>query len=251
MEERNELIPPKRNPALLHHNLRSAGEALAPHLAHYRDDPNALVLALVRGGVPAALEVSKKLRLKTDVVLVRKLLAPQGPNRPICAATVAGNLVIDTRLPELESRSEPGLKFFLADAIQSLKQRTGLCRGDSPFVNVAGKTILLIDNGARTGATIRAAVNAIRQLRPARIVVAIPMGAPECRSLLEENSDELVCLAWHDPFGHVGMWYSKYDVPQIEQIRGMMEAVAAETSEPDHSTRKRLTVHDPAPHEHG
>ncbi len=213
----------RRNQASLIPDLRAGGKLLAPLLKHYRRDPDALVLALVRGGVPAAVAAGDDLQLPTDTVLVRKLLAPHGPNLPVCAATVAGHLVLNQRLPELEARAEPALRSFIADAKETLIQRTQLCRGARAPVEISGRTVLLIDNGVRTGATVRASVDAIRQLQPKRIVVAIPVGSSECRAMLENVSDEVICPAWHDAFGHVGMWYAKYDVPPVEEIRGLME----------------------------
>jgi predicted phosphoribosyltransferase len=213
----------RRDPALLLADLRSAGRTLASKLEEFRNCENALVLGLVRGGVPAAVEVAAHLALPLDVVLVRKLLAPNGPDSPICAANVAGHPIRDPRLDEIESTEDTGLKFFLADAFQSLAIRAQVCRGERPPTDISGKTILLIDNGARTGATLQAAVKAIRQLKPAMIIVAIPVGSPESRPLLEDIADALVCVAWRDPFGHVGMWYAKYDVPQVEDVCTLLE----------------------------
>jgi putative phosphoribosyl transferase len=219
-------FPALRDAARLFPDLRSAGRLLAQQLEHYHDRPDIVVLALVRGGTPAAVEVANHLSLPADVVLVRKLLAPHGPNLPICAATVAGNLVLDDRLPAIEPNAEPGFRFFLSDAIESLRQRTELCRGRRDPVDLTGKTVLLIDNGARTGGTLRAAADALRKLNPARIVVAIAVGSSDCRPMLESVADELVCLAWHEAFGHVGMWYAKYDVPAVEEVRGMIESAS-------------------------
>ncbi|HYG24793.1 MAG TPA: phosphoribosyltransferase [Verrucomicrobiae bacterium] len=214
-----------RDLALLLPDLESGGHFLAPHLAHYSSDPNTIVLALVRGGVPAAIAIASSLRLPIDVVLVRKLFAPDGPYLPVCAASVGGRTVLDRRLPTLAEKPKPGIKQFVEDALASLADRTQLCRGDCPPLDIRNRTVLLIDNGARTGGTIRASVDAMRQLAPAKIVVAIPVGSVECRAMLKNTADELICPAWHDRFGHVGMWYARYDVPALEEIQRLTNSV--------------------------
>jgi putative phosphoribosyl transferase len=202
-------------------DLRSAGCALASDLGVYASHPQTLVLGIVRGGVPVAAEVARALSLPIDLLLLRRLLAPDGPADPITAAWVAGTFVTDERLAAAAAGVHGGTA-FVTDALDSFTQRNALCRGSQAPADLRGKTILLIDNGVRTGGTVRAAVRALRTLGPARVVAAAPVASEASRAILHAAADEVVCPAWVETFGHVGMWYDDFAVPHVEQIHGML-----------------------------
>lgn len=214
-----------RDPALLFPDLRSAGIKLAKRLELYRGRTDVVVLTLVRGGVLVALEVAQKLDLPLDLVLLRRLLAPHGPETPVCAFSVAGELVVDDELKEIQSRAEPGLSFFIKDALSTLVGRERACRNGLLPSKLEGKTILLVDNGIRTGRTLRLAIGAIRTRNPARIVVAVPVAAVEAEKDMVNTADEFITLATRESFGHVGLWYVKYVVPEVEEIGRLMAKV--------------------------
>ena len=192
-------------------DLRSGGVALAAALAPYQRAENTIVLGIVRGGVTLADEVARTLELPLDVVLLRPMMQ-RLPGPPLCAARVAGTLVLDD---ELQAMAEPPVtieEIFVADALQAFTERDLACRGQRAPVSVAGQTVLLVDNGLRTGGTMRLAIRGVRRLDAARIIAAAPVGSAEAVALVRPLADEIVCLASPAPFGHVGMWYRKFDV---------------------------------------
>ncbi len=213
----------KRSPLFV--DLRDAGHLLAKRLENFKDNNNVLVLGVVRAGVPLAIEVAKSLQLPLDVACVRRLLPVQGTNEPMCAVTIAGSLVLDDRLTTAPATRDDSWQFFLKDALEDLAQRTQLCRRDTPVVPVEGRTVLLVDNGISSGHTICAVIRALRTLGPARVVVAVPIAAAETKNMVENAADKTICLGWHSPFGHVGLWYRKLDVPGIEKVNGLLKEV--------------------------
>jgi predicted phosphoribosyltransferase len=203
---------------------RSAGLALALKLEAHRGGEETIVLALARGGVAVGLAVSKRLGLPLDLVLIRRLFAPRGPDDPVCAVSVGGVLRLDEEVAARdEAAPDPARAHFLADALREFDARVRACRGERPPKDLARKTILLIDNGVRTGSTMRAAVRALRSSGPARIIAAVPVAADEALASVEAVADELVCLASPEPFGHVGLWYIDFTRPSDEEIRAMLE----------------------------
>jgi predicted phosphoribosyltransferase len=207
---------------------RAAGRALAPKLETYAGREGALVLALARGGVAVGLEVSKRLGLPLDLILLQRLLLPRGPSDPLCAASVAGTRFLDEELaPITEAPRDPALGSFLAHALVELDAHARACRGVRAALDLKGSTVLLVDNGVRTGSTVRAAVRALRSTVPARVVVAVPVAAPEALASVETDADDFICLATPDPFGHVGLWYKDFTRPSDEEIRAMLDEAAA------------------------
>jgi putative phosphoribosyl transferase len=205
-------------------DLRSAGRDLAARMEAWAGREDVLVVALARGGVPVAVEVAKRLRAPLDIVLISRLLLTRGVDAPICAVNVCGTLFLDEELTPRPDAPESALDFFIADALDELARCVRVCRGARPVVALARKTVLLVDNGIRTGSTMRAAIRAVRACGPSRVVVAVPVAAAESRAGIEALADEFVCLAYPEPFGHVGLWYAKFERPGDEEIHEMLEA---------------------------
>ena len=206
-------------------DLASAGRDLAERLDNYSRSEETVVIAIARGGVPAAVEVANKLGAPLDIILIRRLLAPRGPGSEICAVNVCGTLVIDQQLALPSAVPKTPLEYFVTDALKELELRERVCRGGRPALEVARKNVLLIDNGIHTGSTALAAIRALRTMKPARLVVAVPVAAPSSRAAVETAADDVVCLAWPEQFGHVGLWYSNFNVPDEEKIRKMLDQV--------------------------
>ena len=201
-------------------NLQAAGRELAAALTHHRGLADLIVLGIVRAGVPAAVEVAAAVQAPLDLVLRRGLIQVDG-TESMQAVSVAGTMVLDPRLqdPGLEA----GPRAFALDRVEGLSERATLCRGGRVPLSVAGRTVLLVDNGVRTCGTMRVVINAMRSLAPRRIIAATPVGAREARDELHALADEVVCLHWPDSsFGHVGMWYRVLDVPDEQRIAGML-----------------------------
>jgi putative phosphoribosyl transferase len=204
-------------------DLRSAGRELAARLDAYRGRADAFVLAVARGGVPVALAVAREIGLPLDLVIIRRLFAPGGPHATVCAVNACGTLVLDEGVPPPVAAPRSAIEYFIADALEGLAQRAKTCRNERLPTDLSQKTILLIDNGIYTGSTMCAAVRALRTLGPARIVAAVPVTSPDGRAAVEAVADEMLCLATHDPFGHVGLWYKNFDRPEDEQIRALLK----------------------------
>ena len=201
---------------------REAGAALAAGLEAYTGRDGAVVLALANGGVGVGIEVSKRLRLPLDVLLLRRLLVPHGPEEPLCAACVAGAHFLDEEVTA-RAAEDPVLESFLASALAEFGEHASACRGARATTDLKGRTVLLVDNGVRTGSTLRASVRALRSTEPARVVVATPVAATEALASVAAAADDFVFLATPEPFGHVGLWYEDFTRPSDEQVRSMLE----------------------------
>ena len=201
-------------------DLRSAARDLIGDLDVHSAQQGTLVLGIVRGGVPVAAELARFLSLPLDILLLRRLLAPD-PADPLTAAWVAGTFVMDVRMQPTAVPRHGGAE-FIAEALETFSGRNALCRGMRPPAVIQGKTILLVDNGARTGGTMRTAVRALRTLRPKRIVAVTPIASDASRAILHAVADEVVCPLWVERFGHVGMFYDDFAVPHVEKVHEML-----------------------------
>lgn len=207
---------------------REAGRALAARLEEYAALEGALVLALARGGVGVGLEVSKHLRLPFDLLLLRRLLLTRGPEEPLCVASVAGTRFLDEEVAARAAR-DAAFEVFLASALTEFDEQVRACRGARAPSDLNGRVVLLVDNGVRTGSTVRAAVRALRSTLPARVVVAAPVAAREALASVAAAADDFVYLAAPDPFGHVGLWYEDFTRPSDDEARAMLEQSEVQT----------------------
>lgn len=203
-------------------DLHSAGRELAHALGEFKSREDTIVLTPVLGGVPVAHEAAQVLGLPLDFVIIRRLLTPDGADSQVCAFNAAGSLVIDEELPPRPPAPQSPFDHFVADALDALARRERVCRAGRPPVELAGKTILLVDCGIRTGLTLRAAIRALRRKRPERIVAAVPVASPESREVIEAVADSVICLKWPHPFGHVGLWYRDFRRPGEHEISALL-----------------------------
>jgi predicted phosphoribosyltransferase len=196
-------------------NLRAAGRELGLAVEPYRkEDP--IVLGIAAGGVPVAHEVASHLRAPFDLILIRRLLAPEGPGSQVCAFNVAGSMIHDDGINVPSTPSSP-LEYFLADALAEFERRVQLCRRSRPPLALADRTVLLVDCGIRTGLTMKAAVGALRKLEPKRIIGAVPVTSSEGFAVVVDLLDELVCLMRPEVFGNAGVWYRDFSRPDDAQ----------------------------------
>lgn len=191
-------------------NLSSAGKELAAALPRAGISDDVIVLAIVSAGLPGALEIAKHLEASLDVVIIRRLLAPEGPGSQAVAATAAGTLVVDEEIGPRPAKPQTPLDYFLEDALNGLALRTRICRGERLPVKLAGKPILIFDCAMRTGLTMKAAIKAVRTLNPASITAASPVTSDDARRSVEPLADELIYLAAPEPFGNAGVWYKDF-----------------------------------------
>jgi predicted phosphoribosyltransferase len=199
-----------------------AGRELARRLAQYSHRPGVLVLGLPRGGMPVAVEVARALGAPFDVWLVRKLGVPGHEELAFGAIAQGGVQVLnDALIAELDLPLSV-VERVAARERAELERRDALYRGSRPFPVVQDRVVILIDDGLATGATMEAAVIALRRLHPARIVVAAPVGARETCDRLSGIGDEVVCAATPDPFDAVGAWYDDFRQTTDDEVRALL-----------------------------
>jgi len=199
-----------------------AGRALAAELGHLAGDPALLVLGLQRGGVPVAYEVARALDAPFDVLLVRKLGVPG--QQELAMGAIAGGGVRILHQAVIDALAiPPGVVDAVADREGAeLARREQAYRADRPAVDVAGRTVVVVDDGVATGSTMRAAVAALRAQRAGRIVVAVPVGAAETCQELAAEADELVCPNMPAGFHAVGQWYDDFSQTTDDEIRALL-----------------------------
>ncbi|KIG13105.1 Phosphoribosyl transferase domain protein [Enhygromyxa salina] len=209
----------------------AAGRALANALACHYANKNALVLALPRGGVPVAFEIAGRLGATLDIMLVRKLGVPGQPELAAGAIASGGVRVLNPDVIRGLGVSEQALEQVAAAEQRELERRERSYRGDRPRPTVTGRIVILVDDGVATGATMRAAIAAVRGQHPARVVVAVPVGSADTVRALEQQADHVICLATPSPFWAVGQWYQDFNQVEDEQVRQLL----VETERAPHS----------------
>jgi putative phosphoribosyl transferase len=200
----------------------AAGQVLAEKLAAYAGQDDVIVLALPRGGVPVAYEVALALRAPLDVFLVRKLGAP-GHEELAMGAIASGDVVVmNDEVIKSMNVSDEVVEATIAGQRLELARRESAYRGDRSPIDVAGRTVILIDDGLATGSTMRAAVTALRRQHPERIVVAVPIGAPSTCAEFRSIADEVICAVSPEPFRAVGMWYDDFTQTRDEEVSDLL-----------------------------
>jgi putative phosphoribosyl transferase len=209
-----------------------AGNVLAEELEAYIGRDDVIVLALPRGGVPVAYEVAMALGVPLDVFLVRKLGAP-GHEELAMGAIASGDVVVmnDDVVKALKVSPEM-VAAKIASERQELARRESAYRDDRPPLHVEGRTVILIDDGLATGSTMRAAVTALRRQRPARIVVAAPIGAASTCDEIQSIADEVICALTPEPFRAVGLWYDNFEQTSDEEVRDLLARAWEATGRP-------------------
>jgi putative phosphoribosyl transferase len=208
---------------------KAAGRALAGLLVDRYRDQDVIVLALPRGGVPVAAEVAGALHAPLDVLNIRKLGVPYQPELAMGAIASGGIRVLNPEVIRLAHIDHDTLEEVISTATRELERRERLYRGDRARPALAHRCVIIVDDGAATGATMDAAVEAARQLGPARVVVALAVAPPEVVETLEAHADEVVCLATPAPFFAVGQWYEDFRQVGDDEVRALLgrEPVAA------------------------
>jgi putative phosphoribosyl transferase len=204
-------------------NRTEAGRVLASQLAGYAKRADVVVLALPRGGVPVAFEVAQTLDAPLDVFLVRKLGTPGQPELALGAIASGGVRVVNRPLVEYLGISDRAIDNIAASEQRELERRERAYRDDRPPVELRDKTIILIDDGLATGSTMRAAIAALKQQQPERIVVGVPVAPASTCEELRKEVDEVVCPLTPEVFDGVGRWYEDFSQTSDDEVRALLE----------------------------
>lgn len=207
---------------MLFKNRTVAGQVLAKKLADYANRSNVLVLALPRGGVPVGFEVARALNAPLDVLVVRKLGVPDNEELAMGAIASGGVRILNQSIVNDIQISDEVIARVAVQEERELERRESMYQGDRPFPNLKGQTVILVDDGLATGATMWAAIIAVRQQQPKEIVIAVPVAAPETCEEMQSKVEKIFCANTPSPFYSVGMWYEKFPQTTDDEVRELL-----------------------------
>lgn len=204
------------------HDRHEAGQRLAAPLAGYAGNTDVLILGLPRGGVPVAYEIARAFRVPLDVLIIRKLGLPSQPELAMGAIASGGVRVLNPEIVRSISDAKHVIERVAAVEQSELERREKEYRGDHEPAEVKGKIVIVVDDGLATGASMRAAVLALRERKAARVVVAVPVGSREACAKLGMQADELVCLSTPEDFSAVGQAYTDFSQTSDDEVRVLL-----------------------------
>jgi predicted phosphoribosyltransferase len=222
---------------------REAGRLLADELRQYAGQLGLLVLGLPRGGVPVAYEVARALEAPLDVCVVRKLGVPGREEIAMGAIATGGGRVLNRNLIEQLEIPMSLVENVTVLERRELERRERLYRGARPSPDIRGRTVIVVDDGLATGATMFAAVGALRQQGPASIIVAAPVGSLDACAALRSAADACVCVLTPEPLQAIGMWYADFGQTTDEEVRALLA-----DAERGHATGEPRARFEPQPH---
>jgi putative phosphoribosyl transferase len=200
-----------------------AGQLLAKQLEQYRDKPDTIVLALPRGGVPVGYQIAQGLHLPLDIFLVRKLGVPWQEELAFGAIALGGIKVFNEDVLGFMNLDQAGIDEVIAEQQTILEDRSKKYRGNKPFPDLKNKTVILVDDGIATGATMRAAILAIRELGCCEIILAVPVAPPEIFQQFNSLVDQIVCLETPSPFFAIGGWYQDFSQTTDDEVIDLLK----------------------------
>jgi len=201
---------------------RQAGRELAAKLRAYRGRDDVIVLALPRGGVPVAFEIAEALDAPLDIFVVRKLGMPGHPEFAMGAIASGGVRVLSEDVIRWYGIPKSAVEAVARQELAELERREREYRQGRLMIALRHRTVMLVDDGLATGSTMRAAVQAVRLQQPARVIVAVPVGAPETCAELADITDETVCARTPEPFSAVGLWYRDFSQTTDDEVRALL-----------------------------
>jgi len=196
-----------------------AGQLLAKKLKQYANEPDAIVLGLPRGGVIVAYEVAEQLGLPLDIFLVRKLGVPGYEELAMGAIASGGTRIMNDDVLRMANIPQSAIEAAVQKEGRELERREKAYRGNRPSLDVRNRTVILVDDGLATGATMRAAVAALRKQRPRRIIVAVPTASPDTCENFRTEVDDIICAMTPTPFHAVGEWYEDFPQNTDEEVQ--------------------------------
>jgi putative phosphoribosyl transferase len=209
---------------------REAGQRLAAKLSTYANRSDVLVIGLPRGGVPVAAEVAKALHAPMDICLVRKLGVPSHKELAMGAIASGGVRVLNYDVLSWLKISSKTIDEVAARELRELQRRDRLYRGDRPSPEVRDRTVILVDDGLATGSTMRAAIGVLKEQHPQRLVVAVPVAAPDICQEMRGIVDEVVCIMTPDPLYAIGFWYENFAQTTDAEVCELLQKYFADSS---------------------
>lgn len=202
-----------------------AGRMLASRIQHtLKDQSNLLILGLPRGGVVVAYEVALAMNVPLDVFIVRKLGTPFQPELAMGAIAEGGMLLLNDAVINYLSISSEKIKESATSELTELQRREKLYRNGRPASVIAQKNIIIVDDGLATGASMKVAVRALKRKNPAKLIVAVPVGAPSTCIDMQDEVDQVICLKMPDPFGAVGSWYEDFEQTTDDEVTTLLQS---------------------------
>ncbi len=202
---------------------QEAGQRLAKRLNRYGNRMDVIVLGIPRGGVPVAFEIAQALNVTLDIFLSRKLGVPGNEEFAFGAIAANDGRFLDTEVIRLMGISEQQIEDISEKVKETLSRRAALYRDDRTPVQIAGRTIILVDDGIATGASIHAAIDALQQMKPAKFVVAVPVSPPETCRWLRNEVDQFVCLQEPEQFYAVGQFYEQFPQVTDDEVADLLQ----------------------------
>jgi putative phosphoribosyl transferase len=204
---------------------QEAGRALAERLLQYVGRPDAIILALPRGGVPVGYEIARALHVPLDVLVVRKLGVPGHEELAMGAIASGGIRVLHETVIQALGLSKSIIDRVSREEEDELLRREEAYRGQRPTPPLEGRIVVLVDDGLATGSTMRAAIAAVRQRRPKQVIVAVPVAAHDTCEALQNEADEVYCIMTPPRFFGVGQWYEHFEQTSDDEVRGLLHRV--------------------------
>jgi predicted phosphoribosyltransferase len=204
---------------------RDAGDTLAARLEPYRG-PDTLVLGLPRGGMVVAAQVARRLHAELDVLVSRKLGSPISAELGIGAVTASGARYLNEKVIDDLGVSDAYVAAVTRVQQVEAQRREALFRRRRRPPRIAGRVVILVDDGLATGGTMQAAVRAVRRKGPARLIVAVPVGSPEACAALRGEADDVICLQEPEDFGAVGSWYEDFEQTEDAEVKELLDEAA-------------------------
>jgi len=213
-------------------NRKEAGQKLAQRLRKYTNRGDVIVLGAPRGGVPVAFEIATDLKAPLDVFVLRKLGVPGREELAFGAIASGGVRILNRDIVEGLGITGLDIERVTRAEKQELERRERAYRGGKAALDVSGLIVILVDDGVATGSTMKAAIRALRQMKPARIVIAVPVAPPSTCNQLQFEADELVCLEMPEPFYGVGQFYSDFSQVSDEEVKELLDTASQTRREP-------------------
>ena len=217
---------------MLFRDRSEAGQLLAARLSALKDDPTVIVLGIPRGGVVVAAEIARALNAPLDIFIAHKIGAPFNPELAIGALTSNGDVLLDEDLIDELQLHRDEITREVASQRAEIARRLEMFRRNHSPLDVAGKTVVLVDDGVATGSTVLAALRALRKQSPARLILAIPVGPAETVARLARECDETIVLATPEPFWAVGRFYFRFDQTQDDEVIALLDNTTRRTKMP-------------------